>query len=618
MGKAKKGNQPTNALKVPPKSIKEGQVKKQKVQKFKQTPAGKVPLVTSNGKANGNSKPQKINKPVVKEPQSPSPKKNQKQNKPAKAAPPQKSPQKKKNAELKKKQKPQDDSDTDEDINEGISIPEDISNLEDDSDDSSEEEEETPNILGESLANSSDEDDEDFEGSDDDDEDEEEEEKVEVKKGVKKFKGSKQISPKAASEDDDDDDEDEDEDDDDEDDDDDEEENFDKSGLSSKNSSLNTSGATNDSDDDDDDDEEDDDDEDDDGPGLKDLLGAALVDHEDDEDFDSEAEDDEDEEDEDMSEDDDNEEPADVKNVSTESSKFIPTEDNPRLSEAEKAEQDTRTIFIGNVPKDLEEKVLRQTFRKFGEIQSLRVRGAIPESPKMKPKVAHITKKYHPLSKTLCVYIVYKSKDSVNKALSFNGQKLAGNYIRVDRIGQAREADPKKSVFLGNVPWDIEDNELWETFSKCGKIDYVRTIRDRHTGCCRGVAYINFADADGATLALDMDCTPIRKREVRVNRYDPNRPKTSAGKGGMKRKNIGKGRTGFSKKPKTEVEKATENSLNAQKRKKQKGSPAQGGGFQGQKAEGKKGGPNKGNKFDKKKKNIAAKLLAPKKFKGSQ
>ncbi|XP_015109229.1 nucleolar protein 12 [Diachasma alloeum] len=614
MGKPKKATQPSNPLKDSVKSIKEGQVKKHKVQKFKKTPSGKVPLINSNGKANGNSKPQKNNKPIIKEHQSPSPNKNKNKKKSPKGASPQEQPQKKKNAELKKKQEPEDDSDSDEDINEGISLAEDVSNLEDDSDDSSEEEE-TPNILGESLANSSDEDDEDFEGSDDDDDEEEEEE---VKKGVKKFKGSKQISPKESSEDDDDDDEDED------DDDDEEEENADKSVVSSQNSSLNSSAATDDSDEDDDDDEEDeeddDDDDDDDGPGLKALLGDSLVDQEDDEDFDGEAEEDEDDEDEDMSEDDENEESQDEKKVSNDSSRFVPTEGNPRLSDAEKAEQDTRTIFVGNVPKDLEEKALKQTFKKFGEIQNFRIRGCIPEDPKMKLKVAQIKKKFHPLSKTLCVYVVYKSKESVDKALTFNGQKLGGNYIRVDRIGQERQADPKKSVFLGNVPWDIEDNELWDIFSKCGKIDYVRTIRDRNTGCCRGIAYINFAEADGATLALDLDGTKIRKRDVRVNRYDPNRPKKSSDKAGKKRKNSGKLQETSPKKQKTEVERATENSLNAQKRKakKPKGSPKAGGGFQGQKAEGKKKGAKKGNKFDKKKKNIAAKLLAPKKFKGSQ
>uniref|UniRef100_A0A0C9Q004 RBM34_0 protein n=1 Tax=Fopius arisanus TaxID=64838 RepID=A0A0C9Q004_9HYME len=599
MGKAKKVTQQGNPQKNSAVAIKEGQVKKNKVQKFKKTPSGKVPIISSNGKANGNSKPRN-EKPLVKEQSNP-PQKKRKNNSssqspsPQKGGSPQKQLQKKKKAELKKKEQSEEDSDSDEDINEGISISEDVSNIEDDSDDD-DEEVETPNILGESLANSSDEDDEDFEGSDDE----------EVNKGVKKFKGI--AAKKSAEEDDEDDDDDEEDDDEDED-----EENGEKSVASSLNSSLNSSGVSNDSDEDDeddDDDDEEDEEEEEDGPGLKALLGESLVDQEDDEDF--EAEEDEDDDDEDMSEDDD-EESQDEKNASNDSSRFVPTEGNPKLSAEAKLEQDTRTIFVGNVPKELEEKLLKATFRKFGEIQSLRIRGCIAEDPKMKLKVAAIKKKLHPLSKAICVYIVYKSKNSVDQALGFNGQKLGGNYIRVDRIGQERQADPKKSVFLGNVPWDIEDNELWELFSKCGKVDYVRTIRDRHTGCCRGIGYVNFADADAATLALDLSGTKIRKREVRVARYDPNRKSSPKDK---KRPNKGKPQ-GSPKKMKTEVERATENSLNAQKRKAKKPKGAPGAGFQGQKADNKKG-QKKTNKFDKKKKNIAAKLLAPKKFKPSQ
>lgn len=204
----------------------------------------------------------------------------------------------------------------------------------------------------------------------------------------------------------------------------------------------------------------------------------------------------------------------------------------------------------------------------------------------------------------------------MDKALAFNGEKLGGNYLRVDRIGKERPGDPKKTVFLGNVPFDVQDNDLWELFSKCGKVDYVRTIRDRSTGCCRGIAYINFVEQDGATLALNLNNTTLKQREIRVTPYDPKRQNKPA----QKRPHPGKIEK-ESKKQKTDVERATENSLNAQKRKdkKNKGSPKSTNsspGFQGQKADGKKKG--KGKKFDKKKRQVAAKLLAPKKFKTSQ
>lgn len=37
---------------------------------------------------------------------------------------------------------------------------------------------------------------------------------------------------------------------------------------------------------------------------------------------------------------------------------------------------------------------------------------------------------------------------------------MEGKHIRVDRVGSASSNDPKRSVFLGNVPFDIKDDEV--------------------------------------------------------------------------------------------------------------------------------------------------------------
>uniref|UniRef100_A0A6V7MBB1 RRM domain-containing protein n=1 Tax=Bracon brevicornis TaxID=1563983 RepID=A0A6V7MBB1_9HYME len=495
MGKAKKVNQQKPAVGTA-KAIKEGSVHKNKVEKFKKTPTGKVALVQGNGKANGAPKNQKNNKQPAKK-QTPSPPKNQKKNQqktPPKGGSPKK-PVQKKNKQVKKSEE---EEESDDDINEGISINEDVSLNEEEEDDSSEEEEvAAAQNLGASLANDSDEDDEDFEGEEDDDDEEDDDISEEEEEDSQEEKNQ-----------------------------------------------SNDSGRF---------------------------------------------------------------------NSSSDSSDKSPKKKAPELTPEEKAERDARTIFIGNVPLSLEEKALREAFKKYGAIDTVRIRGIVPESPKVSKKVAAIKKKIHPACKAVCVYIVFKNADSVGKALEMNGKKLGGNWLRVDKIGVVRDPHPEKSIFIGNVPYDVEDNDLWTLFSDCGKIDYVRTVRDRFTGLCRGMAYVNFISADSAILAKDLDGTLLKKRKLRVVPYDPKRRAAAKENGsGQKRPHSGKDETKSAKKQKTnEVEKATKNSQNAEKRIAKKDKKA--GGFQGQKADDKKKA-KKETKFDKKKKNVAAKLLSkPKK-----
>lgn len=182
----------------------------------------------------------------------------------------------------------------------------------------------------------------------------------------------------------------------------------------------------------------------------------------------------------------------------------------------------------------------------------------------------------------------------------------------------------KKTVFLGNVPFDVEDNELWELFGKCGKIEYVRTIRDRKTGACRGIGYVTFKTADAATLALDLTGSKLRSREIRVQRYSaPTEKKPKQQMGGKKRSKPGHN-SPSSKKAKTSETEATNTTQNATKGMHKKAKRSQGetqrspsangknekkGSFQGQQAQANNGG-KKFNKFEKKKKAMAEKLMA--------
>jgi RNA recognition motif-containing protein len=62
-----------------------------------------------------------------------------------------------------------------------------------------------------------------------------------------------------------------------------------------------------------------------------------------------------------------------------------------------------------------------------------------------------------------------------------------------------------KTVYVGNLPWEVTEQELLEAFSPYGQVDGARIATDRATGRSRGFAFVEMSDdaADKAIEALN-------------------------------------------------------------------------------------------------------------------
>lgn len=90
-------------------------------------------------------------------------------------------------------------------------------------------------------------------------------------------------------------------------------------------------------------------------------------------------------------------------------------------------------------------------------------------------------------------YIVFTDKASMEKGLEMNAQVFHEKHLRVDSAGNPRNHDRKKSVFVGGLPFDAQEEQLWEFFKECGDIENVRIVRDAKTNIGKGIAYVQFA-----------------------------------------------------------------------------------------------------------------------------
>ena len=73
-------------------------------------------------------------------------------------------------------------------------------------------------------------------------------------------------------------------------------------------------------------------------------------------------------------------------------------------------------------------------------------------------------------------------------------------------------------LFVGSLPWSIDDRQLQKTFEEHGTVVSAKIIKDRETGKSRGFGFVemeNQADAKNAIKALNDSA--INGRNIVVN-----------------------------------------------------------------------------------------------------
>lgn len=64
-----------------------------------------------------------------------------------------------------------------------------------------------------------------------------------------------------------------------------------------------------------------------------------------------------------------------------------------------------RTLFVGNVPLKLSKLYLQKFFSKYGDVETVRIRGIPVADVRVPKKVAYIKKKFHPERTSACCYV---------------------------------------------------------------------------------------------------------------------------------------------------------------------------------------------------------------------
>ena len=122
---------------------------------------------------------------------------------------------------------------------------------------------------------------------------------------------------------------------------------------------------------------------------------------------------------------------------------------------------------------------------------------------------------------------------------------MLDRHLRTDLVATPADIDHRRCVFVGNLGFvdeeiietETESGEkerkrkakysadaeegLWRTFSRAGKVESVRVVRDKSTRVGKGVAYVQFHHENSVESALlynDKKFPPLLPRKLRVMR----------------------------------------------------------------------------------------------------
>src|SRR6266404_3394837 len=97
-------------------------------------------------------------------------------------------------------------------------------------------------------------------------------------------------------------------------------------------------------------------------------------------------------------------------------------------------------------------------------------------------------------------------------------------------------------LFVGNLGFDVTENDLQDLFASFGPVNEVNLITDRATGRSRGFAFVTMATPEGAQAATQgASGKSLKGREIKVSEAREREGGGGGGGGGGRRGGYGGG-----------------------------------------------------------------------------
>lgn len=87
-----------------------------------------------------------------------------------------------------------------------------------------------------------------------------------------------------------------------------------------------------------------------------------------------------------------------------------------------------------------------------------------------------------------------------------------------------------KKLYVGNLPYSVDDEALHQHFAQFGSVDSAKVIMDRDTGRSKGFGFVEMADDSAADDAIERaNGYELNGRAINVSEARPQAPREGGG-----------------------------------------------------------------------------------------
>mmetsp|Transcript_118094 Transcript_118094/g.164487 ORF Transcript_118094/g.164487 Transcript_118094/m.164487 type:complete len:391 (-) Transcript_118094:255-1427(-) len=175
-------------------------------------------------------------------------------------------------------------------------------------------------------------------------------------------------------------------------------------------------------------------------------------------------------------------------------------------------------VFVGNLPFSVTDDQIKEVFASCGAVTSIDWL-TFPDSGKFKG----------------AGFLQFETGEAAAAATALNGNDLDGRPMKVEiaaprktggggaGAGTNDPGEPSNAIFLGNLSWSIDEEQVRKAFGECGEIVRVKFLE--RDGQFMGKAFVDFDSVESATKAVALDGTDLAGRPARINFSKPREKK---------------------------------------------------------------------------------------------
>ncbi|CAA2967291.1 28 kDa ribonucleo, chloroplastic-like [Olea europaea subsp. europaea] len=167
-------------------------------------------------------------------------------------------------------------------------------------------------------------------------------------------------------------------------------------------------------------------------------------------------------------------------------------------------------VYVGNLPFDVDSEKLAQLLEQAGVVE-----------------ISEVIYNRETDQSRGFGFVTMSTVAEAEKAVEmFHRYDLNGRFLIVNKAAPRgsrpertpRVFEPAYRIYVGNLPWSVDDGQLEQVFSEHGKVVSARVVYDRESGRSRGFGFVTMSSESEMNDAIaNLDGQSLDGRVIRVN-----------------------------------------------------------------------------------------------------